>query len=889
MRVIRSFCFITCLITILLLNGSLQAQESPYRTKLDNGLTVILEESHSAPVVSFQMWVNIGAADERREMTGGSHLLEHMLFKGTERRKVGQVAGEVEAAGGYINAYTSHDNTVYYLMVASRYFDKGLDILSDAIQNSALDTSEVEKEKEVVLEEIRMGEDSPRRVLYRKLLATAFTTHPYGHPVIGTRESVKAISRKKLHSFFKRWYVPSNMTLVVVGDFEREKALKVIRESFRGFKGRRVRRKGRPAEPTQQGLRFSVTKMDINEAKLGIAYHIPELSHHDTYAIDTLATILGEGRSSRLYKRLKEDERLVNTISTFALTPRDPGTFIFRSGLNPANIEKTIGAITEVLERVGRDGVSVKELARAKLSLESDFIYERETMNGRAGQIGFFDVVAGDMSFDRAYLDGIGAVTSEDIEGIVRTYLRPENMSVTLILPKESDRTIERGEIVSLVKKTIEGERIAAKPGVGLDEGSEISKTILDNGITLIVKEERNNPTVAIYAAMPGGLRFEGEETNGLGSFMARMLTRGTGGMDAAAFAEEVEGMAGGVSGFSGRNTFGISGKFLSRHFDRGMGLVADAILDPIFPKVEIEKVRRDLLSAIKRNEDNLPRFAFKLLQRDLYRKHPYGMPIMGTEESVAAFSRNDMVAHYKRIVLPERMVIAVVGDVDRVTAEAKIRELFGNLKRKRGDGGMPELVAEASKEGISSVGATRESAQVNIGIGFLGTTVTSADRYPLDVLVEILSAQSGRLFTALRDEKSLAYSVSAFSRPGVESGLLGLYIGSAPEKREAAIEGLLKELQKVISDEVGAEELARAKGAIIGGYEIGLQKNSSQAAEMANNELLSLGYDELKRYPEKIERVTAEDVLRVARKYLNLKGYTISIVGPGVPALEER
>jgi len=865
-------------LAILFFYSPLQARESPYRTTLDNGLTVILEENHSAPVVSFQMWVNIGAADERRAMIGGSHLLEHMLFKGTERREVGQIAGEVEAAGGFINAYTSHDNTVYYLMVASRYFDRGLDILSDAIQNSSLDVKEVEREKEVVLEEIRMGEDSPQRVLYRKLLTTAFTTHPYGRPVIGTRESVRGISRKKLHSFFKRWYVPSNMTLVVVGDFESEAALKSIKESFRGFDGRKVRRKGRSPEPEQRGLRFSVTKMDINEAKLGIAYHIPALSHHDTYAIDILATILGEGRSSRLYKRLKEEERLVNTISTFALTPRDPGAFIFRSGLEAANIEKTIGAIAGVIERVGRGGVSGKELARAKLSLESDFIYERETMNGRAGQIGFFDVVAGDMSFDRAYLDGIRAVTSDEIERIVRTYLRPENMSVTLILPKESDRTIERGDVVSLVKETIERENSAVTP----EEGGNISRTILENGITLIIKEERNNPTVAIYVALPGGLRFEGAETNGLGNFMARMLTRGAGERDAAAFAEEVEGMAGGVSGFSGRNSFGISGKFMSRHFDRGMGLVADALLDPLFPKVEIEKVRKDILSAIKREEDNLPRFAFKLLQRDLYRKHPYGMPVMGSRESVAAFSRDDIVGHYERIVVPDRMVIAVVGDIDRATAEAKIRDLFGGLKRRAG--GLPELTAETPKEAVSSVGATRESAQVNIGIGFLGTTVKSTDRYPLDVLVEILSAQSGRLFTALRDKKSLAYSVSAFSRPGVEAGLLALYIGSAPEKRDAAVAGLLEELRKITSDGVGAEELARAKGAIIGGYEIGLQKNSSQASEMANNELLTLGYDELKMYPEKIERVTAEDVLRVARKYLNLNGYTISIVGPELP-----
>ncbi|MFQ5585378.1 MAG: M16 family metallopeptidase [Thermodesulfobacteriota bacterium] len=871
----KSFCLVIVALALLLLNGRLQAEETPFRTTLDNGLTVILEENHSAPVVAFQMWVNVGAADERRETAGISHLLEHMLFKGTEKRMVGQIAGEVEAAGGYINAYTSHDNTVYYLMVASRYFDRGLDIVSDAIQHSALDRDEVEKEKEVVLEEIRMGEDNPGRMLYRRLLSAAFTTHPYGRPVIGTRETVKGISRRRLYSFFRRWYVPGNMTLVVVGDFEREEAIKAIEESFRGFREKRAPHRRRPTEPEQRELRFSVSTMDISEAKLGIAYHIPQLSHHDTYAIDVLATILGEGRSSRLYRRLKEDERLVNTISSFALTPKEPGAFVIRGGLKEENTEKAIGAIVEVIERIGREGVSGKELARAKLSLESDFIYERETMNGRAGQIGFFDVVAGDMRFEREYLKGIGAVTSRDILGIVGAYLRPENMTVTLILPEKGEGTITEEKVASLVASTVERE--AKVPVKG--EGEKMSKVTLQNGITLIVKEERTNPTVAIYIAMPGGLRAEDKETNGLGSFMARMLTRGAGERGAMAFAEEVEGMAGAVSGFSGRNTFGISGKFLSRYFDRGTGLVADALLRPLFPAEEMEKVRRDIRSAIKREEDNLPRFAFKLLQRELYRKHPYGMPLLGRDETVAGFSRGDIAAHYERVVVPERMVITVVGDIDRREAEERVVELFGGFTRTAPP--LPKPPSEASRETVSRVGAARESAQVNIGIGFLGTTVTSKDRYPLEVLTEILSAQSGRLFVALRDRKSLAYSVSAFSRPGVEPGLIGLYIGSAPEKRDDAVEGLLNELRKVAEEGVTSEELERAKGAIIGGYEIGLQKNSAQASAMANDELLGLGYDEYKRYPEKIERVTSEEVLRVARRYLNLKGYTISIVGP--------
>ena len=877
MKLRRILCMVFAVLACLLFPADrLFAGEAPFKTTLDNGLTVIIEENHSAPVVAFQMWVNVGAADEPREIAGISHLLEHMLFKGTEKRAVGQIAGEVEAAGGFINAYTSHDNTVYYLMVASRYFDRGLDILSDAIQHSSLDADEVAKEKEVVLEEQRMGEDNPGRMLYRRLLAAAFTTHPYGRPVIGTRETVEGMNRKKLSAFIKRWYTPENMTLVVVGDFDRAAALGAIEKSFSTFKGKKRRRKGRSPEPEQRTLRYAASSMEISETKLGIAYHIPALSHRDTYVLDILSTVMGEGRSSRLYKRLKEDERLVNTVSAFALTPKEPGSFIIRAGLEGEKVERALAGIAGVIARLGNEGVSRQELAKAKLSLESSFIYERETMNGRAGQVGYFEVVAGDMRFDREYLEGINAVTSDDVKRIVRTYLQPGNMTVTLIHPDDEAAAVDREDILSIMNnvppaRDIDDEREA--PG-------EFSRTVLDNGITLIVKEERDNPTVAVYITMPGGLRFEERETNGLGNVTARLLSRGAGERDAMAFAEEVEGMAGAVSGFSGRNSFGLSGKFLSRYFDRGMGLVADAMLRPHFPGEEIEKVRRDVQAAIKREEENLPRFAFKLLQRELYREHPYGMPALGTEETVASFSRDDIADHYERLVIPERMVIAVVGDIGTDEARAKVTELFGSLARE-GDA-LPVHPVEKAKKGVVRTGAARESAQVNVGIGFLGTTITSKDRYPLDVLVEILSAQSGRLFVALRDRKSLAYSVSAFTRLGVDPGFLGLYIGSAPEKRDEAVRGLLAELKKIIEEPVGNEELERAKGAIVGGYEIGLQANGAQASEVANDELFTLGYDEYLRYPAKIEGVTAEDVQRVARKYLNLKGYTISVVGPG-------
>src|SRR6478609_36225 len=205
---------------------------TPVRYQLDNGLTVVLQENHAAKVVAFQAWVAVGSADEPADLAGIAHVFEHMLFKGTARRGVGQIAQEVEAAGGEINAWTSFDQTVYHLVMASRFFDTGLDILADALQNSSFDPQELERELKVVLEEVKQGEDNPARVATQTLFGTSYLKHPYRLPVIGYTKTVKSFTRERLLDFFHRWYVANNVTLVVVGDFDPQKAKKKIAEAF---------------------------------------------------------------------------------------------------------------------------------------------------------------------------------------------------------------------------------------------------------------------------------------------------------------------------------------------------------------------------------------------------------------------------------------------------------------------------------------------------------------------------------------------------------------------------------------------------------------------------------------------------------------------------------
>ncbi len=859
-------------------------------------MTVILEENPSAPVAAFQMWVRVGSADEAENIAGIAHVFEHMLFKGTTKRKVGEVAKEVEAAGGHINAFTSYDHTVYHLVLASRFFDKGLDIISDAIQNSSFDPEELAKETEVVLEELKMGEDDPGRKLYLKLLGSAYTTHPYKRPVIGFSNTVKNLKRQDILNFFKKWYIPNNMTLVVVGDFDKEKALNNIKNTFKRFKKAYNPHKARLIEPEQIKTRGFVLSEEIKEARLGFAFHVPYLGHPDTYAIDALALILGQGESSRLYQRLKSKDTIVSSISSYAMTPKEPGIFFITSNLEAGNTKKAVSGVLDEIVRIKHEGVTNAELEKAKLNLESEFIYERETREGRARQLGYFETSAGGLDYEKRYLEGIKKLTLKDIQKAADKYLNKDNLTVGLIVPKGEDGIITTDEVLKTVSTSVVAAEMLYQKNKKSALNGQAEKIKLDNGITLIVKEDHANPTVAVHAAFLGGVRLEDEKTNGLSNFIANMLTKGTKKQTALEIAKELDSMAGGINGFAGRNSIGMSGKFLSRFFDKGFEILADCLQNPAFPDNEIEKVRKEILAGIKSKEDYLPGWTFKIFNEILFEEHPYRMDVLGKEELIKNYKREDLLKFYENLIYPEGMVISIVGDVDANEVIEKTKELFrpapaNSTIRNFGDKfkqgfdrkakPLPPPPYEKRQNVVKKKEVFKEKQQAHIAIGFLGATITSQDKYTLEVLSGIMSSQGGRLFIELRDKKALAYSVSVVQRDGIEPGFFAIYMGTSPDKVNDAVSGILNELEKVVKDGVTDEELIRAKSELIGNYEIGLQESSSQASDMTFNELYGLGYDEQKKFAQKIESITKEDILNAARKYIDLNAYTMVIVRP--------
>jgi zinc protease len=404
----------------------------------------------------------------------------------------------------------------------------------------------------------------------------------------------------------------------------------------------------------------------------------------------------------------------------------------------------------------------------------------------------------------------------------------------------------------------------------------------LPSGARLLVKRDPSVGLVAMRAVWMGGLRYEDPRTNGVNNLLAGLVTRGTDALTGDELAHEIEAMAGAIGGFSGRNSFGMRSEILARHWERGLELFADCILDPAFAEEELEKERRHALEEIRTQTDNISSEAFRLFQQALYKKHPYRLDVLGTTDSVAGLTRRRLIDYYRKHMAPSQMTLAVVGDVDPQAVVAKARALFELPGRAAAPPAPPDPPwDDAHPVPAQQVWSFQNKQQAHVVYGFPGTTITDDDRFALEVLATILSGQGGRLFVELRDKRGLAYRVSAFSVEGVDPGYFAVYIATSPENLEVAVSGIQDELGKISNTPVPKAELERAKRYLVGAHEISLQRRAALASTLAFHEAYGVGWDEYRRYAPGILAVSAADVQRVARQYLDPRRAVVATVKP--------
>jgi zinc protease len=827
---------------------------------LPNGLTIIVQEDRSAPVASVQAWCATGSIYEDQHLGAGlSHILEHMLFKGTKTRSTNQIAQKIQDVGGYINAYTSFDRTVFWIDVPKDGVSSALDILADAMMNSTLPPEEYQKEQEVIRREFAMGMDDPDRMTGLLLFATAYQRHPYRFPVIGELEIYNQLTQEQVMQYYKTRYVPNNLTFVVVGDVDAEKVRQQLAELFKLYPEKSLKPLFIPAEPPQLGRREVHQEFATELAHLSLAWHIPEVTNSDVPALDLLATILGEGRSSRLYRRVREEAGLAFSISAFSYTPGDPGLFGIDATVDPKKREAAEQLALRIVDEVKQAGVTAEELAKAKKIMLSHHLGALTTMRGQASDIGSNWLLTRNLNFSRDYLDAVQKVTLDDIKRVAATYLTENNLTVISLNPKGS-----------LAGKAEGAKAVAA---------GEVQKFDLSNGLRLLVREDPRLPLVAMGAVFRGGLLAETPQDNGITRLMAKVLLKGTKTRTAEQIANDIEAVGGSISSDAGNNSFSVSVDVTNPDVKLGLDLLSDVLLNATMPEKAIAREREIQIAAIQQEEEQLTTVARNIMRQALFPQHPYALRSNGSVESVQRLTQKELLEFRDRYVVAKNGVVFVFGDVKAAEVKQLVEQTLG--KMKPGALALTDAKPSVPLGKPETVESRKDKAQGVIMVGFRGASLSSPDRYALDLIDEASSDLGSRFFVRIREQMGLAYYVGAGQMQGLVPGLFSFYLGTDPQKIEPVKTALLDEIHKLANDGLTPEELARAKKKLIGQQEIANQSNDAFGYHCALDELYGLGFNYYKRLDHDVNAVTLDAIKQVAAKYFRDQPYVLATVRP--------
>lgn len=827
---------------------------------MDNGLVMIIREDKSAPVVSVQAWCKAGSIDEGKWLGSGmSHMLEHMLFKGTSTRGAGRIDQEVQDVGGYMNAYTSFDRTVYWINAPSTGAKTAIEILCDIMQNATLPADEMAKEKHVILREMDMNQDDPSRRSSRRLFETAYSRSPYRYTVIGYPDVFNELTREDVVAYYREKYTPNNMFFVVVGDVKSSEVEAQIRKAFSGMKARPLPPSVLPLEPPQTAAREIIEEGPIELGYFHIAWHIPDIRHRDVPALDVLATLLGSGHSARLYQEIRERRGLAHSIDAWTYNPGNPGLLGVSGVVDADKFELARAAVLAEIEKLKITPVPKPELIKAVKQFTASTLSTRKTMQGQAQDIGGNWVAANDLNLSERYLAAVKRLTPADLQRAAQEYFTRENSTLYALLPT--------GSIV----------HHAAEPEQLVDNA--IQKVTLPNGLRLLMKQDRRLPFVEFRIVFKAGVLAENAETNGQSQLLARLLLKGTPTRTAEQIVTEIESLGGNIDSYGGNNSLGVNMETLSSDFEQGLDLLTDVMLNTTIPEAALIREKEAQLANLRSQRDHLLQSASRSMRKAMFGARGYGLDVNGSEESLKVTTREALLNFHKRVIVPDNCVMAVFGDVSEETVQKAIEARFGNWKPL----GKPVVQEEGELKlaDVVRIAENREKKQGVIVLAFPGVSIHDPGRYALELLQEALSDLGSRLFVRIRDELGLAYYVGAQHFLGLQPGYFALYSGTAPDKLDQVQAEIFAEVEKLRNEGLTAEELRRAKSKLLGQKKIARQDLGGYAVAAALDELYGLGYQNCDTEDAYYERVSIEEMHVVIRRFLQPNRCVISTVRP--------
>ena len=876
------------LILTLLFMGAVMSQEKFYGfefvkesggikeyTMTSNGLRVLLKQDNTAPVATFMVTYEVGSRNEAIGYTGSTHLLEHLMFKGSRKfntKKGNSVFQTLQSLGARMNATTWLDRTNYFAVLPSEHLETLIEIEADRMRNAYIKEEDRQSEMTVVRNEFERGQNSPSGVLDENIWATAYQAHPYHHSTIGWKEDIENVSIERLKEFYDTFYWPNNATAIAIGDFTEADALSMIKKHFG-----KIRKSTKPipevytAEPKQEGIRTITLKRAGQQGIVGVAHKTPSATDPDAATFMVLSSILSSGKNSRFYKNIT-DKGLTTSVYIWDSLFRDPGLFTVYANLSPDVDHKTVEeAIVNEYEKIKKDGVSEEEVKKAQSQLIASMKFSQDGSYAVAS--GLNEAIAsGDWTLYTTYGDKIGAVTKEDIKKVVNKYFLKDLSTVGYFIPLGSG-----GQSQKAATSARELEKMKQKHFSTEEES--LSSKIIDTepvkGVRLLTLK-RGSGVVTMSGSMLGGDIYS-TENNRTADMVAAMLDQGTVNMSKFEISEKLESAGARLSFFNGQARVGFSGKFLSDDTNMVISLLADQLKNPLFSKEELEKSKKRQIAGYKRSKESTRGNAMNDMLQAFYGSDHQNSPTNPEQaiEEIKKLTSEDLKDYHSKNYGLGSMVLVIVGDVDHVKMENLIKQNFDSWKQS------PLKNKEEQKTGNRVADKVYVTMEDKTSTDFIVGTALGIDRDHPDYLPLYLATHtlggnfSARLMQTVRVKEGLTYGInSSLSGFGNSNDGYWMVGGTfSPKLLSKGESSTLREVKKWAEEGITQKELDITKSTLVGGFQVGFDTTGGLAGGILSAAVVHNDLTYLDNYPKMLKAITLDQANNAISKYISFDG----------------
>ena len=814
--------------------------------RFGNGLTVLIKEDKSHPVVSLQYWVGTGSMNEGHlQGSGISHLLEHLVFKGTENYSGQDLARKVQERGGHWNAYTSVNRTVFYIDGPAESWQVFLNLLTELVFSPTFPEGELEREKEVVRREMAMYADEPDSVAYQLLMQTLYLKHPRRLPVLGEPEVFDTLTREDVLEYHASRYVPNNVVLSIAGDVDAREVLSHLELLVEDLKARPLNREPLPHEPHQFGSRTVRKEFAVPYSKLSLAWRLPCSAHPDTPALSALASILGGGRSARFYEKFHDRLGMVYSIEVHSnQSESDEGAFTITMDVDRAQRDKVRDLILQELRNLEREDFT-EDLKRVCKQTRVSRLRRKSSASGMASEMGADWFGARNLNLSSEWQEAIERVTSEDLHRVCAGWLSSPNVTEVSLDPL--------------------GSNAEEVPAGSEETDAVLSELVLPNGLKVVVREDHRLPLAYACLVFKAGCPAENERNAGVTDLMSECLLKGTTTRSAADIARFLEDIGGAINTSTGNNSLSVGCQTLAEDLDAALELMADVVMNPSFPEDAFLKEKETFVADAEEDMEDPLSVAFRQERHVAYGNVSYGNSPAGTAQSLSSLTVEDIRKQYERIICASNAVLCISGDVMKDKVLPLLEKHMGAMRK-----GSPPVLAPtpALKSGREVTVLDKQQAVLVVGVP--GVDVVSPDMAMALIFQAWCGDMAGPVFTNIREEAGLAYYASSSLFIGMDAGGICFYLGTSPEHLEEAERRLEETLSMIYEQGMTEEELERTKASALSSRLLAMQSNGTLCQMLALDILFGLPLDAFEKQTRAIRNMTVEQVNGFIRKILD-------------------